>query len=408
MPLKKRTTLIKKLPFLLVTIGQSCSAAGDVFQLLAVTVLLYNLTGSGLSAAFGVICTPVTSLILSPIAGSLGDKFSEKRILITIDISRAIITLFLVGRSNVTEIYIILIIQAALGNLYGPPFKKLLAGIIDRNELITANSILTGISGIVYIIGPVTAAWFINKYRLDVSFYINSFSFLFSSLMFILIKSNPRNKSKRIIKYKPCFIGDIREGVSYFKREPKVKSMVIASTVICFGTAAVNMLFYPFAFNQLKVTNEQWSFMLSVFYGTNLVAMIISNPFLKICKGNVNRSVYLIFILISGVWFLYGVTDTLLHVIALQAIEGTLLAVCSILLGSFIQIFSEKGYLARIMGINDYLNNIGKLAGIGVSLSVLKLVGVRASLLINSLFLLAGTLIIIFYNNKKMDGNKLK
>lgn len=395
MPLKSKRKFIKKAPFWLITAGQSFSAAGDVFQLLAVTILLYNLTGSGLSAAFGVICTPVTSLLLSPIAGSLGDKFSEKRILIVIDILRALITLLLVGRSSVTEIYIILVVQAALGNLYGPPFRKLLTGILHTDELITANSILTGISGIVYIAGPLTAAWFINKYRLDFSFYINSFSFVFSSLTVALIKSN-FFKSKR--SHKHGITGDIREGVLYFKKEPKLKSMVIASTVICFGTAAVNMLFYPFAFNQLKVSNEQWSFMLSVFYGTNLAAMIVSNPFLKLFKGNVDRSVNSIFLMVSGVWFLYSISYSLLPVVVLQSLEGTLLGVCSILLGSFMQIYSEKSYLARVMSINDYLNNLGKLAGIGVALSVIKLAGIRTSLLINSLLLLVGTVIIISYN----------
>ncbi len=397
MPLKSRTKLIKKVPFWLITVGQSFSAAGDVFQLLAVTILLYNLTGSGLSAAFGVICTPVTSLLLSPIAGSLGDKFCEKHILILIDILRALITLLLVGKSSVTEIYIILVVQAALGNLYGPPFKKLLAGVLHTDELIAANSILTGISGIVYIIGPLTAAWFINKYRLDFSFYINSFSFVFSSLTIALIKSS-LFKSSKTLKHKQGITGDIREGISYFKKEPKLKSIVIASTVICFGTAAVNMLFYPFAFNQLKVTNEQWSFMLSVFYGTNLVAMIVSNPFFKLFKGNVTRSVNSIFLMVSGVWFLYSISYSLVPVVVLQSLEGTLLGVCSILLGSFMQIYSEKRYLARVMSINDYINNLAKLAGIGVALSVIKLAGIRVSLLINSLLLLVGIVIIISYN----------
>ncbi|MDP4093874.1 MAG: MFS transporter, partial [Bacillota bacterium] len=308
MKAENKTGFIRNLPFMQLLTGEIVSAVGDTFQFVAITVLLYNLTGSGLSAAFGVICTPMTSILLSPFAGSLGDKFSEKYMLVFLDLFRAFLVTFLIGSSNTFEIYLILILLAALGTLYGPPYKKIMVHILDKKNIVAGNSIFTGVSGVVYIIGPLAASALMNRYGLDTAFYINSFSFVFSALMILFIKFDKKQITSVRKNYRPNYnlFNGIKEGFKYCRKDRQIKHLILIGTIISLGTASVNIAFYPYVFNILKVSSEEWGIMISVFYGTNLISMFLAVLFEKFFKGRIMTIVYLLFSATSVVWFMYA------------------------------------------------------------------------------------------------------
>lgn len=404
MPACNKTGLLWNIPFWLLMTGESVSAIGDTFQLVALSILLYNLTGSGLSAAFGVVCTPITSMLLSTVAGSLGDRFSEKYMLIILDLLRGFIITFLIGSSSIVEIYMVLILHAALGILYGPPYKKLVVDVLNKKDIVKGNSLMTGISGFVYIIGPVAASALINKYGIDIAFYINSLSFVFSAVLIIFIKAPGK---KRIYfggsyKHFSGILDDMKEGFYYCFREGGIRYFIILGTVVCLGTASVNVAFYPYAFNILKVSHEEWGLMLSVFYGTNLLAMFLAVFLERLFKGRILQPLYIMFLLASAVWFLYGISRSLWFVILLQSIEGTLLAICGIFLGSFLQVSSKKSHIARVMGVNDILNNLGKLIGIGAAYILIGMGFNRFVFTVNSIVLFFVTILmsIKYISNK--------
>ncbi|MDP4095140.1 MAG: hypothetical protein Q8920_17535, partial [Bacillota bacterium] len=127
--------------------------------------------------------------------------------------------------------------------------------------------------------------------------------------------------------------------------------------------------------------------MISVFYGTNLISMFLAVLFEKFFKGRIMTIVYLLFSATSVVWFMYALTDNFLLVLLLQSIEGTLLAVCGIFLGSFLQTVPNKDYVARVSGVNDIINNSGKLVGILAAYLISVIGFTRFVFTINSVFL---------------------
>ena len=143
MPFKNSylTKTKNKNPFLLFLISQIFSYFGDAFRFIAVTALLIKITGSGTSAGFVVICTPISSLFLSPLAGSLGDRLNEKYFLAFVNLSKSLVILAFLLSYNVSIIYMLMLVLASFDIIDNPSKKKIIARLLHSKDIMIGNSI---------------------------------------------------------------------------------------------------------------------------------------------------------------------------------------------------------------------------------------------------------------------------
>lgn len=365
--------ILKNKRFILFLLSQGISNFGDAFQLIAAVSLLRRVTGSGLSAAFGLVCTPMLSILLSPLVGYISDIKSERFLLVLTDLLRGLVVILFISRESIFQIYLLIILLSTLDILYNPPRRKLLPLILEKGQLISANSLLNGISGAMFIAGPILAGSVILIFGTDIAFIINSASFFISALLIADIRPE---KEKGKGSYKEVItegntLDSLYRGITYCINTYAIRKIIFIGTVICFCTTSVNIAFYPFAFDILKITDKTWGFMMSIFYGASLLAMPLT-LLVKIKSG----TFYKIFIpvsliLISLIWFLYGNTYRLNFIMILQLVEGTIFAFINIVMTSHLQTRSNKELLGRVVGVNDFINNTGKILGIGFTCLIL-------------------------------------
>lgn len=392
--------------FLLFFLSQVSSGLGDTFQLIAATSLLVKITGSGLAAGFGMICAPMPSIVLSLFAGSLGDRLNEKFVLMTLDVLRAFVAILFVFAHDVLAVYILLLTLSSLDALYYPSRNKMLTGTLESKELMVGNSVLSGGYGLVYLIGPTLAGIIVGMLDVDVAFYINGLSFILSAFLIsnIQIRSHKRNTYTGGPRKQRSLVRDMREGIEYCRNVPALRNILLTAAVISLGTISVNVAFYPFAFDTLGVSSKGWGIMLSVLYGTSLLAMLISMVVSKKGLRHPLFAVTLLLLAVSLIWLCYGTIDSLMEVLLLQIMEGTLLALCNIFMNTQIQLSVNKGFLARVMGINDIVCNSGKLLGAGCTYMVLRFFSAR-HVFVMSGFILFTFCIFRLLRMKKMPGN---
>lgn len=391
--------------FLLFFLSQVSSGLGDTFQLIAATSLLVKITGSGLAAGFGMICAPMPSIILSLFAGSLGDRLNEKFVLMTLDVLRAFVAIFFVFAHDILAVYILLLLLSSLDALYYPSRNKMLTGTLESKNLMVGNSVLSGGYGFVYLIGPTLAGIIVGVFDVDVAFYINGLSFILSALLIsnIQVRNHKGNTYTGRLRKQRSLIKDTREGIEYCRNIPALRSILLTAAVISLGTISVNVAFYPFAFDTLGVSSKGWGIMLSVLYGTSLLAMLIS---MGISKKGLRHPLFVVTLLLLGVsfiWLSYGVIDSLTEVLLLQIMEGTLLALCNIFINTQIQLSANKGFLARVMGINDIVCNSGKLLGAGCTYMVLRFFSTRYVFMMSA-FILFTFCVLRLLRMKKVPG----
>lgn len=361
--------------FVLFLFSQGVSSFGDAFQFIAATYLIVNITGSGFSAAFGLICSPILSILFSALAGYISDNKKDKTLLVLIDLIRGLIVLIFIYKHTISEIYSLIIVLSILDIFYNPPKRKFTTRILKNSQLMKGNSLLTGLTGGVYIVAPILAGILINNYGTDIAFFINSISFFISAFCIIIIKCKI-NKHDVTSKIKMSFkntTDSLFEGIAYCLNTYTLRKTIFIGTVICFATTSVNIAFYPFAFNTLKVSNKIWGIMMSIFYGANLLAMPISLVGCFKIKTYYKIIIPLSLMGISVIWFSYGSTSKISLILFLQLLEGTILSYLNIILLSQIQIKSKNDFLGRIVGINDFINNLGKVLGIGCTYTLLRM-----------------------------------
>jgi MFS family permease len=124
-------------------LAHAISRAGDAFNTVALVVLVFRLTGSGLGVAGTVAFEVVPILLLGPIAGLASDRFPRRSVMIVADLARAALAaLLVVSHSSVALTYAVAFGLSTGSVLFNPAAASLVPEVVEGEELVAANSLL--------------------------------------------------------------------------------------------------------------------------------------------------------------------------------------------------------------------------------------------------------------------------
>jgi len=95
-------------------LGQLVSNAGDTLHYIALVVLVFRLTGSGIGVTGVVVAELLPVLLLGPVAGVVIDRFNRKAVLVVADVARGALACSLVWRRLSARVLIGLVITHLL------------------------------------------------------------------------------------------------------------------------------------------------------------------------------------------------------------------------------------------------------------------------------------------------------
>lgn len=343
--------------------GQGVLSLGESIRFIAVIMLIYNITGSGISAATGVALSALPGIITSPFAGVLGDRINESRVIILIDLARFITVPLFLYAGNTEQLYLLLVITSVLDVFYGPSRRKYVLGMTGKEGALKANSQLVGVSGVAYIAGPLLAGFLIDGYGHTLAIITASICCLVSGLTTLISVTAGGHGMQLPPRVYKSGMADFKEAVQYCGATTVIRELLLIDMVIGFCVISINLSFYPYAFDVLRVTAKGWSFLITVYYGTSLSAMALVKYAGKRLKNNEMKLLYLSLGIVAAAWMLYALTKNYTAVLVLQFAEGTLIALCGIILAARLQAAADKRYMARISSMNDIITSVGKLAG---------------------------------------------
>jgi MFS family permease len=121
------------------------SDTGDWLLLIALPIVVYQLTGSalGTSVAFAAELGP--GIVLAPLGGRLADSVDRRALLIGLSglQALAVLPLLLVhGRDGLAMVYAVIVVQASLAALFDPAKNALLPTLVAPRQLVSANSMV--------------------------------------------------------------------------------------------------------------------------------------------------------------------------------------------------------------------------------------------------------------------------
>ncbi len=175
------TRLWRHGPFVRFFIGASLSVVGDWFNTVAIALLTFRLTGQVSFVAITIAVSVLPRVVLSPIGGALADRFDRRRLLVLLDVVRAVVALLPLlahDRGTLWLIYATVLLLQAGACVYNPAQRAYIAHLVPDELLEPANAAYATMSDIGMFAGPALAAAVLGSGGLATAFWANALSFL--------------------------------------------------------------------------------------------------------------------------------------------------------------------------------------------------------------------------------------
>jgi len=243
-------------------LGQIVSTLGDTLNDVALVVLVFRLSQSGLAVSALVLTEIVPTLLLGPVAGVVIDRFDRQRVLIVVDSLRAVLVLALALTHVLWAVYLLAALLAVGSTLFNPALHAVIPALLDEEDLLAANSVAWSSGRLVQIVGASVAGGLITWAGTTPAFLSNAASFAFSAVMLTRLFISRREGPLRTGKL-GAWLGDAREGLAYARRDPFVARLLPVQALTSLATGATSALLVVLATTHLRLAAGGFGWLLA-------------------------------------------------------------------------------------------------------------------------------------------------
>lgn len=232
--------LIKQKDFSLLMLGKFVSLVGSNMQQFALSLYVLTITGSATIFASILSISILPRLLVSPIAGVFGDWFDRKKTIVMLDFINGLILgifamIYIVkGSLSIFLIYILVILLEITEIFFDSAMSAVMPSLVEKEELMEANSLNSLIMNIGNILSPVIAAIFYGNYGIKVILMFSSISFILSAISELFINIPKSHKKPETIDIK-TFKADLMEGIDIIRSNRLISTMIGLGTIINFS-----------------------------------------------------------------------------------------------------------------------------------------------------------------------------
>lgn len=295
--------LMKQKDFSLLLLGKLVSLLGSNMQQFALSLYVLDLTGSATIFASILSIIIIPRLIFSPFAGVFGDWFDRKKSIVLLDMLNAIIIgiyalIFISkGSLSVALIYVLVILLEITEIFFHSSMAAVLPSIVDKEDLLQANSTNSLVMNIGNLMAPIIAALIYGTFGMQMILIINSISFFLSAIseMFINIPKSHKRPEKISVN---SFKDDLVDGTRLLRENKLVSTIITSGSILNFCVAPLASIGLVFIIKEiLKVSDFKFGLFQMVLAASFIVAPLIGGKHIK--KIKIGKLLYLSFISIA-------------------------------------------------------------------------------------------------------------
>jgi MFS family permease len=277
------------------------SELGTWFSFVGELGLVRMYSGSPLATMTLLLSRLLPFLIVAPFAGVLVDRRSRKRIMITADLSQAIVALGYLAVRSPNRLWVVYICGAAMSSLsimFEAAKNAALPNLVTPNQMLTANVMVYSTRFLQLTLGAALGGLTAARFGYSVAFIVNSVSFVVSAACVRRINANEMRKpdgtevsatDASLVQASPApldleydradtgyrradlleaagaampqrsqgqtatsdasksslarILGDLREGMAYIWATPFVRALILANIGWATGGGMINLLY---------------------------------------------------------------------------------------------------------------------------------------------------------------------
>lgn len=218
----KKSLFFRNRRFFLLWLGQFISSCGGWINYVALNVLLYEITCSGSVLGIFFAIRTVPSLFFGPFGGFLADRIDKRKLMIICDSVRAVAILTFIYLRDVNIFFILGFMLAAFDKIYSSSSSSILPEIVNKSDLMEANSYSKVSQSITTVIGPALGGLVIGFWGYNSAFIIDSCTFVFSVITLIAMAEKilpqkvSRVRENLYLEFKDTFVFLLSSGILFY------------------------------------------------------------------------------------------------------------------------------------------------------------------------------------------------
>jgi MFS family permease len=173
-------SLFRNVHFMRLWVGQGISFVGDAVSMVALVVLVVQITGSA-SAVGGALVARLLPTLASPLAGVLADRLDRRIVLVASDLARAVLVLGIVFVRDLVVLYFLVFLMGLARTLFNPTVRAAFPSVVGEGDLTRANSLISATFSISITVGPAIGGLLVATVGVDAAFVLDAVTYLISA-----------------------------------------------------------------------------------------------------------------------------------------------------------------------------------------------------------------------------------
>ncbi len=228
--------------FLILWSTQSLSQLGSAMTGFALTLWLYEKTGSALQTALLSVCSYTPYVVMSIFAGALSDRWDKKKVMLVCDTlaaccSVAVLILLKVDLLRPVHMYILNALTGLMNTVQQPASDVAMTMITPKKYYQKTSGLRSFSSSLVTILNPVFATALFAFAGMDIVIYVDlaTFAIAFFALLFGVRLPMPEKREKA---GRESFLETVRAGLACLKENELVLVLILFLAGVNFVASA--------------------------------------------------------------------------------------------------------------------------------------------------------------------------
>jgi len=336
--------LLRNVRFLRLWIGQGTSFVGDAVSMVALVVLVVQITGSA-SAVGGALVARLLPTIASPLAGVLADRIDRRAVLVASDLARALLVLGLVFARDLATIYVLVFLMGLARTVFNPTVRAAFPSVVGGGDLTRANALISGTFSTSIMVGPALGGLLVASVGVDAAFLADAVTYLISAFLLSTVPLlRPRRESEE-----EGFVRALRSGFGYLIGTPIPLAIVLGAflTILTINATVPAEVFL--AKETFGAGDAGYGLLVSLWGG----GMVLGSAMMALFGDRINLVLLYFLSIFVGACALVGTGLAPAFVLALGAltVEGTATGIDNVATDTILQKRVPEVFLGRVFSI---------------------------------------------------------
>lgn len=239
--------------------ARTVSQWGDTFNFVALALLIYDLTGSGLGVSGVVVAEVLPVLLLAPVAGPLVDRWPRVTVMVGSDLFRVVLMVLLaLWQESPAGVYAIAFAMSVGGVFFSPAAGSVLPALVGKDALVAANSGIWTAAVLSQVVLAPLAGILVTQLGYGPAFTINAGSFALSAL--VLRGLRVTGPVQAVQRHR--LLAEAREGVRVLLGQRVLRALAVGQLLAALSAGATSALLVVLAEQHLGVTGRGYGLLI--------------------------------------------------------------------------------------------------------------------------------------------------